>query len=96
MRGCDGQFPQLASATTIRERPGVSGGYPVVGDTRISVRLIVEAHRQLGTLDATVEAFPQLSREQVSAALDYYRADPLRVDEDIERNARTLSALRGE
>jgi len=84
-----------AAATAIRERPGVSGGYPVVGDTRIAVRLIVEAYRQVETLDDTVEAFPQLSREQVSAALDYYRANPGRVDEDIERNARTLSALRG-
>ena len=84
------------AATAIRERPGVSGGYPVIGDTRIAVRLVVEAFRQIGTVDGTVDVFPQLSREQIMAALEYYRANPARVDEDIERNARTLSALRGD
>jgi uncharacterized protein (DUF433 family) len=78
----------------IAEQPGVNGGYPVVAPTRIAVRLIVEAFRETGDLDETEEAFPQLSHEQVQAALDYYRDRPERVDEDIERNERALRAIR--
>jgi uncharacterized protein (DUF433 family) len=78
----------------IAEHPDVNGGYPVVRPTRIAVRLIVEAFRETGEFDETAEAFPQLSREQIQAALDYYRDHPARVDEDIERNARALRAIR--
>lgn len=82
------------SHSLIAELPGVNGGYPVVTPTRIAVRLIVEAFRETGNLDDTIEAYPQLSRDQVQAALDYYRGHPDRVDEDIERNERALRAIR--
>ena len=62
----------------IEERPGVNGGYPVVAMTRIGVRLIVQAFQETGGLDETAETFPQLSREQVQAALDFYRDSPAR------------------
>jgi uncharacterized protein (DUF433 family) len=78
----------------IAEYPGVNGGYPVVAPTRIAVRLIIEAFRETGDLNQTIEAYPQLSREQVQAALDFYRDHPARVDEDIERNERALRAIR--
>lgn len=78
----------------IAEQPGVNGGYPVVAPTRIAVRLVVEAFRETGDLRETIQAFPQLSREQVQAALDYYRDHPSRVDEDVERNERALRAIR--
>jgi uncharacterized protein (DUF433 family) len=78
----------------VEECPGVNGGYPVVATTRIGVRLIVQAFCETGNLAETLEAYPQLSREQVQAALDYYRDYPDRVDEDIERNERALRAIR--
>jgi uncharacterized protein (DUF433 family) len=78
----------------VGEHQGVNGGYPVIEPTRIGVRLIVEALRETGDLNEVVEAFPQLSREQIQAALDYYRDHPERVDQDIERNERALRALR--
>jgi uncharacterized protein (DUF433 family) len=78
----------------IAEYPGVNGGYPVAEPTRIAVRLVVEAFRETGDLDETVEVFPQLSRQQVQAALGYYRDHPVRVDEDIARNERALRAIR--
>lgn len=82
--------------TTIRETPGVCGGYPRVGRTRISVRLIIEVYRKTGNdFTQTAEAFPQLTHEQIRAALDYYQAHPARVDEDITRNARTLAEHKG-
>lgn len=79
---------------SIAEYPGVNGGYPVIAPTRIAVRLIVEALRETGDLNEVIEAFPQLSREQIQAALDYYRDHPERVDADIERNERALRAIR--
>ncbi len=78
---------------TIRETPGVSGGYPCIGHTRIPVRLIVEAYRDTGSIDRVHAFYGQLTRGQVEAALAYYREHPERVDEDIERNARTWAEL---
>jgi uncharacterized protein (DUF433 family) len=43
--------------TTIRETPGVFGGYPCVGHTRIAVRLIVEAYRATGRIDLVAERY---------------------------------------
>lgn len=82
-----------AGKVAVRETAGLNGGYPVVGDTRIAVRLVVEAQRETGDLARTVEAFPHLTPEQVHAALDYYQKNPARVDEDIEQNARALREL---
>lgn len=77
----------------VSETEGVCGGYPCVGDTRIPVRSVVVAFRQLDDFKRTLEAFPQLTREEIRYALDWYIKHPKRVDEDIERNARTLEAL---
>ncbi len=72
---------------TIRETPGVCGGYPRVGRTRIAVRLIVEQYRDTGSVDGVLALYPQLTPAQVEAALAYYRESPARVDEDIARHA---------
>lgn len=82
-----------AAPAVIKETPGVCGGYHCIGDTRIPVRLIVELFRMTGDFERTAAMYPQLSREQVQGALDYYHEHPARVDEDIERNARTLAEL---
>ncbi len=83
--------------TTIRETPGVCGGYPCVGHTRVSVRIVVDMYRATGhDLDRTHEMLNMLTREQLQAALDYYAAQPARVDEDIERNARAWAELTGQ
>ena len=58
------------------------------------MRLVVEAFRETGDLNETIETFPQFSGEQVRAALEYYQDYPARVDEDIERNERALRAIR--
>jgi uncharacterized protein (DUF433 family) len=76
----------------IRETPGVSGGYPCIGNTRISVRLVVEHYRATNDIDAVLDMLP-LTPEQVEIALAYYRDHPARVDEDIERNARAWAEL---
>ncbi len=86
-----------AGDTTIRETPGVCGGYPRVGHTRVSVRSIVVVYKETGNdFEQTAAVFDMLTREQIRAALDYYAAHPARVDEDIERNARAWAELTGQ
>jgi uncharacterized protein (DUF433 family) len=90
-----GERPAPARARIV-ETPGVCGGYPRIWNTRISVGLIVEAYRDVGSdLERTVKSFPQLTPEQVSAALAYYESHRERVDADIASNARALEGLQG-
>ena|SRR5438067_5214854 len=78
---------------SISETPGVVGGYPVVAGTRIPVRMIVAMSRDGYDLDYIVAMYPQLSPEQVRAALAYYETHPARVDEDFARHDRALAEL---
>ncbi|HET8626903.1 MAG TPA: DUF433 domain-containing protein [Thermomicrobiales bacterium] len=78
----------------IHETPGVCGGYPRIGDTRIPVRVIVEHARAGVDVAGILAMYPDLTREQVEDALAYYAQHPERVDEDIATNARALADLR--
>ena len=51
--------------------PGVLAGKPVIAGTRISVQLILEKLRDGWTVNELLEDYPQLTAEQVTAALDY-------------------------
>lgn len=91
-----GESP-LPPQVRIVETPGVCGGYPRIWNTRISVGLIVEAYREVGAnLERTVKTFPQLTAEQVRAALAYYETHRERVDADITSNARSWEGLHDE
>lgn len=78
----------------VRETPGVCGGYPRVGNTRIPVRAIVELTRAGVDMDGLLARYPQLTVDQVRGALDYYARVPARVDEDIATNALALLGSR--
>lgn len=81
----------------IEQIPGVVGGYPVIAGTRTPVRTIVTLYCETypGDIDRIVESLPHLSREQVEAALEYYRDQPDVIDEDIARQRRaTFEHLR--
>jgi len=77
----------------INETPGVCGGYPCVGDTWIPLRLLIEAFRKTPDERTVAKLYPQLTPEQIRGAFAYYVQKPDRVDEDIERNKRTLATL---
>jgi len=79
----------------INETEGVNGGYPCIGNTRIAVRFVADVFRKTDDVDKVAEKFPQLTHAQVVAAIDYYIKYPARINEDIERNQRTLAALAG-
>ena len=72
----------------VHEVPGVCGGYPVIRNTRIPVRVVVALYRQSGDVDAIAAMYPHVGKERIQGALDYYAAHPARVDEDFERNER--------
>ncbi len=79
----------------VDETVGIGGGYPQVRGTRIPVWVLVDYYRHLGSVQRVQELYPYLDRLQIQDALDYYATCPARVDEDRERNARTLAELQG-
>ncbi|MHC4181398.1 MAG: DUF433 domain-containing protein, partial [Planctomycetota bacterium] len=57
----------------IQSRPGVCGGKPCIGGTRIRVQDVMVWHELQGlTPDEIVAQFPQLTLAGVHAALAYY------------------------
>lgn len=76
------------AGTEITSTPGVQGGFPCVAGTRTPVRSIVVAYfEHYGEqIEPLLEAFPHLTREQIEAALAFYRDNPQRVDDDIRRH----------
>jgi type III restriction enzyme len=85
----------MTTRRLVDETPGIGGGFPQVRGTRIPVWVIVNYYRDLGSVEQVQELFPYLDRAQIQDALNYYAACPARVDEDRERNARTLAELQG-
>lgn len=84
----------MAITTAITETPGVSGGYPCIAGTRIPVRTVVRMYAITSDVAEVAEELPQLTREQIEAALAYYADHPDRVDDDIARNEAALAQLR--
>ena len=78
---------ESGGCSAVSETPGVCGGFPVVTGTRIPVRIVVAAWRELSDFAAIRVMYPQLSEQQIQAVLDYYAAHPARVDEDFARHA---------
>src|SRR5207245_1467674 len=87
---------QATEVDGIERVPGVCGGYPIIAGTRIAVRHVVEylQANQAG-IDEFLVSFPDLTRQQVEAALIYYARFPEVVNEDIESNRRAWEALTG-
>ena len=83
----------MIGADVVRETEGICGGYPCVGTSRIPVRSLVLAYRQLQDFDRLVETFPTLTPEQIRGALDWYILHPARVDEDIVLEEQALKEL---
>lgn len=79
----------------ITQVPGVMGGYPIIAETRTPVRAIVELYYDIypGNIDEVQDALQHLSREEVEAALEYYKDYPDLVDEDIARQKAALEAF---
>jgi len=51
--------------------PRVCNGKPVIAGTRIPVTVILDQLAEAGSIDQVVRRYPELSTEQVTAALQY-------------------------
>ena len=86
-------LPAMIDARAVQETAGVCGGYPRVGNSRIPVRSLVIAYRNLRDFERVVETFPTLTRDEIRSALDWYILHPERVDADIKRNDGVLENM---
>lgn len=66
--------------------PNVLGGEPFVRGTRISVRSVVLTSREYGGVSGVLDAYPQLSRDDIEAALAFYSAHQAEIDWHIRAN----------
>jgi len=57
----------------IESNPKVLGGKPRIKGTRIPVSLILGYLAQGSTIEEIIEEFPDITREQILACLDYAR-----------------------
>ena len=55
----------------IEVNPGICGGKPVILGTRILVRNILGMIAGGYTVDRVLEGYPELTREDIAAALEY-------------------------
>jgi uncharacterized protein (DUF433 family) len=68
---------------------------PWVIGTAFDVWQVVDAHRDVGSVEVMVAA-GTLSERQIRLALSYYERFPEEIDEDIALNRRPLAKLRAE
>ena len=86
------QSASTAKASRIVRDPRILGGEPVVAGTRTSVRSIVLAAREEGTIAGVLTWYPHLSADDVADALAYYQRHQRHqgeVDRSIARNRDT-------
>ena len=70
----------------IKSTPGVCGGDPCVGDTRIAAFILVELKR-LGSNDEQIlDAYPTLTQRDLNNAWAYERAHRKEIDAQIAYN----------
>ena len=67
----------------IRKTPGVCGGDARIGDTRIPVWLLVLARKQGQADTDLLDAYPSLTATDLDAAWDYYREQPVEIEQAI-------------
>ncbi len=78
----------------ITKDPKISGGNPIISDTRIRVIDIVIEYDRLGmTPDEIIDAHPHLSLEAVHDALSFYYENREFFDNDISKRKEELKKL---
>lgn len=72
-------------ANLIHHDAAVCGGKPVIGGTRIGVYDIVSAvRRHQGHLERVLTDYPDLTLDQIQAALTYYVLNPGEIEDILE------------
>lgn len=55
----------------VQINPRICNGKPVIIGTRIPVTVILDQMSSTGSIDKILELYPELSREQITGALQY-------------------------
>src|SRR5262249_62076483 len=80
----------VETVALITRTPGICGGDACVHGTRIMVSLLISARRQ-GQSDADLLAgYPTLTAAGLDAAWDYYRRNPVKIEQAIWLNTTPL------
>ncbi len=74
----------------IVRKPGPRGGEPIIRDTALTVRTIVQRARIGESPEQIVEIFPVLTLAQVYAAMSYYYEHPTEIERYIRENEAAL------
>src|SRR5262245_49676977 len=69
----------------IQKTPDVCGGDACIRNSRIMVWLLVAYKKDGASDEAILRGYPTLTREDLSAAWEYYRRYPAEIDEAIRR-----------
>ena len=64
----------------IEINPRICGGQPVIKGTRISVAVILEQLANNESWDSLLRGYPELTRDDIQAALEYARHSILHTD----------------
>jgi uncharacterized protein (DUF433 family) len=64
----------------IESNPRVCGGQPVIKGTRISVASLLEQLREDESWDSLLKGYPELTRSDIQAALEYARQSILHTE----------------
>ncbi len=73
-------------AEQVTKTPGVVGGEACIRGTRIMVWLLVYFRRRGQTDSALLNAYPGLTTPDLDAAWDYYRRQPVEIEQAIWQN----------
>ncbi|MCM2256264.1 MAG: DUF433 domain-containing protein [Vicinamibacteria bacterium] len=76
---------RLAHPLIVKE-PGYCFGKAAIGHSRVRVNNVVCMTKQGHSLEEILESYDHLSREQVEAALAYYRDFPREIDAELARD----------
>ena len=74
------------AASRISSKPGVRGGEACIDGTRIMIWLLVYLRRRGRSDAALLDDYPGLTPADLDAAWDYYRRNPLEIEQAVWRN----------
>ena len=77
---------QSRETQAIRKTPGVVGGSACIGDTRITVWLLVGWRKQGVSDSELLEYYPSVCQEDLEHAWAYYKSHGTEIDEALRAN----------
>ena len=82
----------------IEHRTGAAGfPHAYVGKSRVRVANIAAMYQSMLdelVVERLLEAYPQLTGEQIAAAIQYWREHPDEIEEDLRRDEEALNSLK--